>query len=121
MEVELMKVIFHIDESEKWQTTLFDVKDLINYGKKSGMKFEIEILADGIAVTDLKEQNINNSGIYIVINEIAREKVDIAACQNALKFYNIKVKELFSFVRTVSSGIVELVVKQHEGYAYIKP
>ncbi|MDD4474415.1 MAG: DsrE family protein [Eubacteriales bacterium] len=47
--------------------------------------------------------------------------VKFVACNNALMANNIDKYNIIHFVDTVPAGVLELVVKQSEGYAYIKP
>ena len=47
--------------------------------------------------------------------------VVIAACRNAMKGQKVEEQELLDGVAAVASGVVELALKQQEGYSYIKP
>ena len=47
--------------------------------------------------------------------------VKFVACNNALMAHNIEKYNIIHFVDIVPAGVLELVVKQSEGYAYIKP
>lgn len=47
--------------------------------------------------------------------------VDFLACENALKERNIDPASLFACVSIVPSGVMEIIKKQNEGFAYIKP
>ena len=47
--------------------------------------------------------------------------VKFVACNNALNIFDIKKENVIHFVGIVPAGVVELVKKQREGYAYIKP
>ncbi len=46
--------------------------------------------------------------------------VDFVACANTLRERKIKVEELLTTCRTTPSGVVEIALKQHKGWAYIK-
>ena len=115
-----MKVIFHIDENEKWKMTLGNVKNMLNYASNEDIKFKIEILANGAAVTEFKSENKSNEN-YKILKELSDQNVDIAVCKNALSAFEISENEIYPFIRTVPAGVVELTIKQDEGYAYIKP
>src|SRR5690554_3634003 len=117
----MMKVIFHIDQSENWQMTVNNVSNLLKYLKEVQESCVIEILANGKAVAELKEEFAKEAEFYDKFKELAENKVDIVACRNALNNSKIEEKDLFSFVRVVPAGVVELIVKQKEGFAYIRP
>lgn len=112
------KVIFHIDEMNKWNLLLANVKNLIN--GFNGENLLIEVLANSEAVNFY----ILNEVIDEQINTIKRLHeigVDFKACNNSLITSGIKKESLIDFINIVPSGVVELVKKQTEGYSYIKP
>jgi intracellular sulfur oxidation DsrE/DsrF family protein len=114
------KVIFHINESEKWSTVLVNVNNLIkDLGKDDVM---VEIVANGYAVIDY-EFDINNEHNETIDKMLSASKlgVQFIACRNSLAGNKIDEKLLPSFVTVVPAGVTELVKKQSEGYAYIKP
>jgi len=55
-----------------------------------------------------------------VIKLTAEKKVIFAACEHAMKIFNIDKNQLLSGVTTVPDALYELVTKQAEGYGYIK-
>lgn len=112
------KVIFHIDEMNKWKLLLTNVSNLLD--AIDNENFFVEVLANSEAVkyydttqdlaTDINTmKNLNINGVKFV------------ACNNALMANNIERNNLINFVEIVPAGVLELVVKQNEGYAYIKP
>jgi len=47
--------------------------------------------------------------------------ISFVACNNALIANDINKDDLINFIDVVPVGILELINKQSEGYAYIKP
>ena len=43
------------------------------------------------------------------------------ACRNALAKFGVSAEDLIPGCRIVPAGVVELIVLQQDGYAYIKP
>ncbi len=113
----MRKVIYHVDENEKWQLCLSNVRNMLSYGKENKTAFEIEILANSVAVLKLKKESEWES----VIHELLEDGVVIAACQNALNAQKIMKEDLIEQIIVVPAGVVELVIKQNDGFAYIKP
>lgn len=111
------KVIFHIDELNKWKLLLTNVSNLL---KASDNKYSVEVLANSEAVKyydtsqDL-EADINT------MEHLSEKGVKFVACNNAITAYDLKKNNLIHFVDIVPVGVLELVVKQSEGYFYIKP
>jgi uncharacterized protein len=54
------------------------------------------------------------------IKDLKARGVDFVACENTLRERKIKREELLSECRTVPAGVVEVVIKQKKGWAYIK-
>jgi len=55
-----------------------------------------------------------------VIKLAMEKKVSFVACEHAMHVFNIDRSQLLSGVTTVPDGLYELVIKQAEGYGYIK-
>jgi intracellular sulfur oxidation DsrE/DsrF family protein len=55
-----------------------------------------------------------------VIKLGTENKVTFAACEHAMQVFNINKSQLLNGVTTVPDALYELVIKQAEGYGYIK-
>jgi intracellular sulfur oxidation DsrE/DsrF family protein len=55
-----------------------------------------------------------------VIKLATEKKVTFVACEHAMQVFNIKKEQLLSGVTTVPDALYELIIKQQEGYGYIK-
>jgi len=49
------------------------------------------------------------------------DSVEFIACNNTMKTYEIKEKELLKDVEVVTAGIVEIIERQLDGYIYVRP
>lgn len=112
------KVIFHIDELNKWKLLLSNVSNLLKASDNN--KYSVEVLANAEAVkyyaaTQNLEADIN------LMEQLREKGVKFVACNNALTANNLLQKDLIHFVDIVPAGVAELIIKQSEGYAYIKP
>lgn len=112
-----VRVIFHIDESTKWYLLLKNVQNLVQTVETDTSK--IEVLANSEAVKFYLKSNKENS--FSVMQELSGRGVHFVACNNALMGFGKEQDELESFVEIVPVGVIELIEKQMEGYAYIKP
>ncbi|WP_343208618.1 DsrE family protein [Anaerolentibacter hominis] len=115
-----MKVLYHVDQRDKWELTLGNVINMLAYGRENNAEFEIEVVANGPAVADLKETEARKNGLHERLSQIGTETA-VCACNNALRGQGILPEELLSFVKVVPAGVVEIAGKQQEGFAYIKP
>lgn len=114
---KMMKVIYHIDEREKWLLCLGNVENMLAYYQRNKIEYQIEVLANSVAVKDYLKTGLYTSKI----KELSLQNVQFAACHNALRGQNIELKELLEEVVVVDAGVVELALRQSEGYGYIKP
>ncbi|MGW8114915.1 DsrE family protein [Caproicibacterium sp. NSD3] len=112
-------VIFHIDEFQKWKLLLNNVKNLLLSYDNEPSNISVEVLANSEAVkgyidnSDLVDKNS--------LKVLSQKGVTFAACNNALLGMGLSKEEIFPFVKIVPVGVRELIDKQQEGYAYIKP
>ncbi len=111
------KVIFHVDEMEKWKLVLANTRNLINAFQDSNVI--VEVLANSDAVQFLVTTNQNEDTLK-VLKDLSNT-VHFAVCNNSLRSLGLTPGNLLSFVTIVPSGVAELTIKQHDGYAYIKP
>lgn len=112
------KVIFHIDENNKWKLLLNNVNNLLSAVIDD--KIDIEVLANSEAVKYYDISKDLDTDISF-IEELQKRGVKFVACNNALKANKVEKSKLIEFVEIVPAGVLELVEKQAEGYAYIKP
>jgi intracellular sulfur oxidation DsrE/DsrF family protein len=116
-----LKALFHVNEPGRWPRVLLNVKNFINDVGRGNA--DIEVLANGAAVCGYYpgvEVNVGNNTLEDM-KELCNTGVVFAACRNALVIHAIDEASLPGFVTVVPAGITELVKKQAEGFAYIKP
>lgn len=111
-----MKILLHVTELNKVETSLGNAKNFLATDNKA----KVEILINGSAAIALQEKVAKNIGIYEALSELAEKKVDICVCNNSLTRFDIDKERLCSFVEVVTAGIIEVAIKQEEGYSYAK-
>lgn len=109
-------VIFHVDEMEKWVLTLKNVSNLLE--QVDAKAAHVEVLANSEAV---RGYVLPQSAFAAAMRQLNRQGVLFVACNNALRGLGIDRTGLLPFVKVVPAGVLELVERQSEGYAYIKP
>ncbi len=115
-----MKVLFHIDDSAHWNIALGNALNMRQYGNEHDMRFKIEIVANGPAVKELQPDTARQAGLFDRLGALSPH-VRICACNNALTANGITPDRLLPFVDVVPAGVVEIAMRQEEGYSYIKP
>lgn len=111
------KVIFQVSDADpkKWHLALNNAKNVqADLGKGNT---EIEIVAYGPGIAMLKmDSEVGNR-----ITEAAGTGVKIVACENTMRGQKLTKDDMLANIGYVKAGVVELMQKQQEGYAYIRP
>ncbi|MEO8937140.1 MAG: DsrE family protein [Burkholderiaceae bacterium] len=110
------KVIFQVTDSDvaRWNLVLNNVRNLQT---AIGPDADIEIVAYGPGVALLKA----GSPIAARITETVGNKVQVVACQNTMAGMKLTKGDMLQDIGYVPSGVVEVMRKQQQGYAYIRP
>ena len=111
------KVVFQLTEEEgaAWDMLPAHVTNLRAAFEKNGGS-DVEGVFFGPGLNMLRRTNTKYAA---ELKELADHGVKLAACQNAMKFLNIKTEGMFPFAVQVDSGVAELTRKQETGFAYI--
>jgi len=110
------QVVFQLTEPEgqAWDMLPMHVTNMRNALAKDGVQVEVVFFGPGLNML-LKK----NTAYEARLKQLADSGVTLAACQNAMKFLNVKTEDLFPFATQVDSGVAELVRKQKAGWEYI--
>jgi len=102
-------------DSGKWNLALNNAKNVQQaYGAD---KVDIEIVTYGPGIGMLKME----SPIANRIDDSKKAGVSIVACQNTMKNMKLTNDDMLPNTSYVPSGVVEIMKKQGEGYAYLRP
>lgn len=111
------KVIFQVsvDDPKSWNLVLNNAR---NVQQELGAKnVEVEIVAYGPGIGMLKFDSV----VANRIDEAVGNGVTVVACENTMKAQKIAKADMLASTGFVPAGVVELMKKQKEGYAYIRP
>jgi intracellular sulfur oxidation DsrE/DsrF family protein len=113
---KIHRVIFAVTSGDEadWSLTLGNARNLI-----AGLKpapYEIEIVSFGPGINLIKA----DSPVAKDIAALQADGVKFTACQNAMRFHHLELKDLVPGAIPVPAGIVELVTKQEQGWIYVK-
>lgn len=111
------KVVFQVSDNDpkKWNLALNNARNVQDsFGAD---KVDVEIVTYGPGVDMLKFDSIVGNRV----NEAENAGVRIVACQNTMKSMHLTRNDMLSSIGYVPGGVVELIKKQREGWAYIRP
>lgn len=110
-------VVIQISENNPaiWNLALNNAKNIQqDLGKENT---NIEIVAYGPGINMLKF----DSEVAPRLKEASAGGVALLACGNTMKNQKLTEKDLDGNVKVVKAGVIEIINKQREGWAYIKP
>lgn len=115
-----MKVCFHVDQNERWATCLANIYNTLKYRDEEKVTLDLVVVANSEAVTALKATE-DNKDFLQELQAYMGQGLVVQACANALRGHEIASQDLAPGIDVVPAGIIALVQKQEEGYAYIRP
>ena len=110
------RAIFAVSDADpqKWNLTLGNIANAIEgLGAESA---DIELVVYGPGIAMLKK----DSAVAGRLAEALKSGVRVAACQNSMRGFHLEAADLVPGVTPVPSGVVELIRRQHSGYAYVR-
>lgn len=111
------KVVFQMSDNDpmRWNLALNNMRNLqIDLGDDD---VELELVAYGPGIGMLK----GDSPVAKRISEALKTGAKIVACENTMKGQKLVYADMLPDIGYVPSGVVELMRKQQQGYAYIRP
>lgn len=111
------KVVFQVSDSDtkKWELTLNNVKNLQKDLGKDNVDIEVVAYGPGIGMLKL------DSKVAPRIHDAVDAGIKLMACQNTMHGQHLTKEDMLPDIGYVPAGVVELMKKQEQGYAYIRP
>jgi intracellular sulfur oxidation DsrE/DsrF family protein len=113
---KIHKVVMQLNSADTavWSGMLGNIR---NFQKVWPGNVKIEVVVHGKALNFLVA---SKSHLVPDVEAMTKLGVVFNACENTMNKYGIKKEMLIPSVISVPSGVAELVIKQEEGWSYIK-
>ena len=111
------KVVLQVSDSDpaKWNLALNNAKNLqTDLGAKN---VDIEIVAYGPGIGMLKADSVAGNRI----GEALGAGVKIVACENTMRGQKLAKADMLNGIGYVDAGVVEIMRRQQEHWAYLRP
>jgi hypothetical protein len=110
------KVVFQVSDADdkKWNLALNNAK---NVQDDLGTDVDLEIVVYGPGIGMLKA----DSPVGNRVADAMKRGVRLVACENTMKAQKLVQADMLPAIGYVPAGVVELMQKQQQGYAYIRP
>ena len=112
-----MRVVVQVSDADpaRWNLVLNNVKNLQD--EVGAANVSIEIVAYGPGIGMLKFDAPTNSRV----SEVVKAGVAVQACENTMRNQKILKADMHPNVTYVPAGVVQIVKRQQEGWAYLRP
>ncbi len=112
-----MRVVVQVSEADpaRWNLVLNNVRNLQH--DLGAANVTIEVVAYGPGIGMLKLDAVSNSRV----SDAVKDGVYVAACENTMRNQKLVHADMHPGVSYVPSGVVEIVRRQQEGWAYLRP
>ena len=111
------RVVIQVSDADpkKWHLALNNARNIqMDIGAD---KAEIEIVVYGPGIGML----LADAEVANRIEDAVARGVRVVACENTMKAQKISRDDMQKDVSYVPAGVVELMRRQHQGYAYLRP
>ncbi len=111
------KLVIQVSENDPatWNLALNNAKNIQKDVGKDNV--ELEIVAFGPGINMLKVE----SEVATRVNEAVDSGVKVMACQNTMRSQKLNKEDMNAKIGYVPSGVVEIMQRQQQGYAYLRP
>lgn len=111
------RVVFQVSDADpsKWNLALNNARNVQSELPDDPPDLEIVVYGPGIGM--LK----SDSSVAARIAETVKGGIKIVACENTMKGMKLTYADMLPTIGYVPAGVVEIMRKQQQGYAYIRP
>lgn len=111
------KVVFQVSDGDpkKWNLALNNMKNVQEALGKD--KVEVELVVYGPGIDMLKLESVAGNRV----NDAVADGVKVVACENTMEAQKLTKRDMLKSVGYVPAGVIELIKRQQQGYAYIRP
>lgn len=110
------KVVIQLNTADtaSWSSTIGNIKNLQKIWPNN---ISIEVVVHGKGL-DLLVTNKTHLASDVI--GLTKDGVVFSACENSMRKHNVTKADLLPVAITVPSGVAELVLKQEQGWSYLK-
>lgn len=111
------KIVIQVSDNDpaKWNLALNNAKNLQE--DVGAANVEIEIVAYGPGIAMLKLESPAGSRIA----DAMKDKVKVIACENTMRGQKLTRDDMLPAISYVPAGVTEIMRRQGEGWAYLRP
>ena len=111
------RVVMQVSDNDpaKWNLALNNARNL--QSDLGAANVEIEIVAYGPGIGMLKAESVVGNRIA----EAVGNGVKVSACENTMRGQKLAKTDMLDGIAYVPAGVVEIMQRQQQGWAYLRP
>jgi intracellular sulfur oxidation DsrE/DsrF family protein len=111
------RVVMQVSDNDpgKWHLALNNARNL--QADLGAQNVEIEIVAYGPGIGMLKSESVVGNRI----GEAVKSGVKVSACENPMRGQKLAKSDMLEGIAYVPAGVVEIMQRQQQGWAYLRP
>lgn len=111
------RMVIQVSDNDpaKWNLALNNAKNIQKDLGKDNVALEIVAFGPGIGMLKADSEVGNR------VAEALEAGVAVLACQNTMRNQKLNKEDMLDSVGYVPAGVVEIMTKQEQGYAYLRP
>ena len=111
------KVVFQVSDNDpaKWNLALNNVRNIQQDLGRENVEVELVVYGPGLNMLKL------DSAVAARVAETLGNGAGIIACENTMRSQKFGKAELLPNISFVKAGVTALMMRQREGWAYIRP
>ena len=111
------KIVIQVSDNDpaKWNLALNNAKNLQD--DVGAANVDIEIVAYGPGISMLKLESTAGARIADALTA----KVKVLACENTMRGQKLTRQDMLPALGFVPAGVTEIMIRQSEGWAYLRP
>jgi hypothetical protein len=111
------KVVFHVttDDPKFWNQSLNNMNQLQKVLGKDNV--DIELVVNGFGIGMLRME----SAVGNRVNDAVANGIKVVACEETMRGQKLTKDDMLGSIGYVPGGVIEVIQRQKEGYAYLKP
>lgn len=111
------RVVFQVSDADPktWNLALNNIKNVQDAFGKDKVDVELVVYGPGIGMLKVESTAGNR------VNDSVAAGVKIVACENTMHAQKLTKDDMLASISYVPGGVIELMEKQKQGWAYIKP
>jgi intracellular sulfur oxidation DsrE/DsrF family protein len=103
------------DDSKKWHAVLGNIRNIQAELGKDQVKIAVVVIGYGLGMLTIESLSATD------VQDAIATGVEFLACGNSMKAQQIALDDMVDGVKVAKAGYVELMRRQQQGWAYLRP